>query len=68
MPSIFQNAEQESRSCMYASMIRCHQFNKHKTKKQNKRKKPKTNLLMHLDEEIIFPSIPRLCLHLYIQQ
>ena len=25
-------------------------------------------MLMHIDEEIIFPSILRLCLHLYIQQ
>ena len=25
-------------------------------------------MLMHIDEEIIFPSILPLCLHLYIQQ
>ena len=50
-------------------MIRCHQFNKQKTKKQNKTtKKEKENLLMHMDEDVIYPSILRLCLHLYIQQ
>ena len=25
-------------------------------------------MLMHIDEEIIYPSILRLCLHVYIQQ
>jgi len=40
-------------------MIKCHQFNKQKITK---------NLLMHMDEEIIYPSNLRLCLHLYIQQ
>ena len=43
IPSIFQNAEQESRRCLYASMIRCHQFNKQKTNnKKQKKKKPET--------------------------
>ena len=42
---------------------------KTKNKKQNKTKtKQKENLLMHMDEEIIYPSIHRLCLHLYIPQ
>ena len=49
-------------------MIRCHQFNKQKTKNKTKEKKTKKNLLMHMDDETIFPSIHRLCLHLYIQQ
>ena len=68
IPSIFQNAEQESRRCLYASMIRCHQFNKQKAKNKTKQKKTKKSLLMYMDEEIIYPSILRLCLHLYIQQ
>ena len=50
-------------------MIRCHQFNKQKTnKKKTKEKKRKQSLLMHMDEEIIYHSILRLCLHCYIQQ
>ena len=48
-------------------MIKCHQFNKQK-KKQNKEKKRKKNMLMHMDDEIIYPSILRLCFYLYIQQ
>jgi hypothetical protein len=36
--------------------------------KQKKRKKKKESLLMHMEEEIIYHSILRLCLHLYIQQ
>ena len=39
-----------------------------KSKKQNKRKKNKKNLLMHMDEEIIYHNILRLCLYVYIQQ
>ena len=36
--------------------------------KKKKRKKKKKSLLIHMEEEIIYPSILRLCLHLYIQQ
>jgi hypothetical protein len=39
-----------------------------KQTKTKKRKKKKESLLMHMDEEIIYHSILRLCLHLYIQQ
>ena len=40
-----------------------------KSKKQNKRKKTKKkNLLMNMDEEIIYHNILRLCLYVYIQQ
>ena len=49
-------------------MIRCHQFNKQKTKNKTKETKRIKNMLMHIDEEIIYPSILRLCLHVYIQQ
>jgi hypothetical protein len=39
-----------------------------KTKNKTKEKKRKKSMLMHMDEEIIYHSILRLCLPLYIQQ
>ena len=68
IPSIFQSAEQES------EVFLTHQWldvtnSTNKNKKQNKRKKKrKKSLLLHMDEEIIYHSILRLCFHLYIQQ
>ena len=42
--------------------------NKKTKQKKKKEKKPVKSLLMHMDEEILFPSIHRLSLHVYIQQ
>ena len=56
-----QNTNQEV--FFYTSMIRCHQFNKQKTKNKTKEKKRKENLLMHLDDISQYSSIMFACVY-----
>jgi hypothetical protein len=68
IPSIFQSAEQESEVFLTHQWLNVTNSTNKKQKTKQKKKKRNKSLLMHMDEEIIYPSILRLCLHLYILQ